>query len=159
MKRLLGITTAIWLLLGATAVAQTYSQSEGTLDVDASSVAAGDTLTVSGDGFASGTEVEIVLTSDGDTILTTVTADDDGEISVEVSIPESFSGDGVLFARGASSDGGTRVLAVRVSGGALSQLAFTGSSSNTLWIVAGAIGLVAFGVGTLRIATSRRTTR
>lgn len=159
MKRLLGITTVIWLLLGASAGAQTYSQSEGSLDVAESAVEAGETVTVSGDGFAPGSEVEIVLTSGGDTVLATATADDDGAISVEVPIPEGFNGDGVLFARGSSADGGTRVLGVRISGGAISQLAFTGASSNSLWLVAGAIGLVAFGIGTLRFATTRQTTR
>ncbi len=159
MKRLLGLTLTVWLAFGATAAAQPYSQSEGTLDVDASTVEADDTVTVSGDGFTPDSEVEIVLTSGSDTVLATATADANGEISVEVAIPTGFTGDGVLFARGSSADGGTRVLGVRITNGALSQLAFTGASSNSIWFVVGALGLLAVGIGTLKVsAAARRST-
>lgn len=158
MKRFLAITTALWLLLGAVAGAQTYAQSEGSLDIGTNTVNAGDTITVTGDGFAPDSEIEILLSVAGtDTVLGTATADATGAFSTEITIPADFEGTGVLFARGTSADGGTRVLGIAINGGSVEQLAFTGSSGNTRWMVGAAVALIIFGAGALFTGSRRQS--
>jgi hypothetical protein len=161
MKRVLAITASFWLLFGAVAGAQSYTESEGGLTVDPTSVAAGDTVPVSGDGFSPNTDVEVVLSlSDGtEVILGSATAGEDGAFSTEVDIPDNFDGNGVLFARGTSADGGTRVLGVRLNGGQVGQLAFTGASSRTPWLISGSAALIIVGTGALLLGNRRRVLR
>ncbi len=157
MKRFLAITAAFWLLFGAVAGAQTYTDSKGDLTVDTDLVEAGDTVTVSGEGFSPDTDVEVLLSYNGDdVILATVTADEDGDFSADVEIPADFTGDGVLFARGTAADGGTCVLAAQLSSGKVGRLAFTGTSARTPWLIAGSIVLIAVGSGALALGNRRR---
>lgn len=160
MKRILVLTATIWLLLGSTAGAQSYTQSEGPLDTGgADTLNAGDTVEVCGDGFEAGGEVEVLLDDGtGETSLGTGTADDSGTACVEVTLPDDFGGDGVLYMRGNSEDGGTRVLGIELRDGQVGQLAFTGTSSSTRWLVTVALGLIVIGSGTLITNARRRTT-
>lgn len=183
MKRFVLITVAAWTLLGSVAIAQPYTESEGSLGVNSNTVAAGDVLEVEGTGFAPGSEVEIVLTFDVpdeaaativtdegesfdvDMVLTaatevtlaTVTTDDDGSFTTDVTIPDEFTGDGVLFARGIGPDGATRVLGIRISAGQVEELAFTGTSSRTGPMVIFAVGLVLAGSAALLVGRRVRT--
>ena len=68
-----------------------------------------------------------------------------------------FEGTGVLFARGTSADGGTRVLGIAINGGSVEQLAFTGSSGNTRWMVGAAVALIIFGAGALFTGSRRQS--
>ena len=124
-----------------------------------STIEAGDTVTVTGGGFAPGSTVTIVLDVDGTEVeLGTATADDDGNISVEVTIPADVAGSGVLLAKGTTADGGTRELGIRISGGQVEQLAFTGTSSSTSWLASAAIASIAAG-GLLLILRNARLAR
>lgn len=145
MKTFLALAVLLWALLGGTASAQNYDV-DGSLDVDVSTIEAGDTVTVTGGGFAPGSTVTIVLDVDGTEIeLGTAAADDDGNISVEVTIPAEFAGSGVLLAKGTTADGGVRELGVRIAGGQVEELAFTGTSSSTSWLASAAVGSIAVG--------------
>ncbi len=157
MKRFVAITAALWMVFGAVAGAQPYSASEGPLDLGADTIAAGETVSVAGEGFTAGSEVEIVLTTTGETVLGSATVGDDGSFSVDVTVPDDFGGDGVLFARGTGADGATRVLGVRVTGGSVGELALTGASSRTGTLVTVAIGLVLAGSVTLVVGRRLRT--
>ena len=158
MKKFLALAVLLWALLGGTASAQNYDV-DGSLDVDVSTIEAGDTVTVTGGGFAPGSTVTICLDVDGaEGDLGTATADDDGNISVEITIPADFAGSGVLLAKGTTADGGTRELGIRISGGQVEQLAFTGTSSSTSWLVTVAIGSIAAG-GLLLILRNARLTQ
>lgn len=135
-RRILAATCFLWLILGGVAGAQTYATSDTPLDVDSSTLAGGDVLTVSGEGYEPGSTVEVVLVeADGsEEGLAEFTADDSGAFSGEVTIPSGFSGNGSLIARGAAADGGTQVLGVAVENGAVGSLASTGAGETTRWL-------------------------
>lgn len=148
MKRLIAITAAFWLLLGGVAAAQ-YATSDVPLDVDVATLEAGDTLTAGGGGFEPGSNVEVVVIApDGtETVLAEFTADENGDVSGQVTIPADFAGDGTLVARGTSVDGGTQVLGVSIVRGEVENLARTGAGATTHW--AFSIGVTTIVAGSL----------
>jgi len=130
-----------------------YPVTSGSLTVNPSTVKPGDTVHVSGDGFAPGAHVDLELHSTP-VSLGGVDADGAGEFSTTVTIPSSTSsGTHTIEATGEAATGGTRVLSAEItvqgSGGAL---AFTGG--NTCSLVVAALG--AFAVGWLLISVTRR---
>lgn len=101
--------TALFLVPSA-AIAQQYEGDTDTLDVSTSEPAPGGSVTISGSGFAPGSEVTITIESTPQT-LTTVFADADGSFSATVQIPTDLSlGPHTLQATGVTPDGATLVL-------------------------------------------------
>lgn len=84
---------------------------EASISLDSSEVEPGDDITVSGEGFEPGEEVELTLSG---VVLGTVTADDDGDVEAELTIPEDTEfGDYTVTAVGAQSgNGGSASLTV-----------------------------------------------
>jgi hypothetical protein len=139
---------AVW----APASAQQYTAPAGPLTVDATNIAAGDSVTVAGSGFAANSTVEVVLvfeapSSNGfastaarnsklasEGMLGESTADASGRFSADVMIPANFDGTGVLEARGSSSDGAVRVMRISIVNGAVSSLPATGAGASTLQV-------------------------
>lgn len=156
MKQFLALAVLLWALLGGTASAQTYDI-DGGLDVESLAPEC-DTATLSGGGFEPGSTVTIVLiVDDVETELGTATADDEGNFTAEVDLPEDFACSGVLLAEGTSPDGGTRELGVRINDGQVEELAFTGTSGSTSWLVTAAIGSIAVGGLLLLLRNARLT--
>ena len=156
LRRFLLTAVALWLALAGTAAAQTYATDTGSLTLGQSTTSPGGSVGVQGSGFQAGSDVQIVLIDGGDeNVLATVMADDEGVINTTATLPTSFSGTGVIEARGISPDGASLVLSSPISSAAQStsgSLARTGSSTIP-WLVGGGI---AAGVGVLLIALARQ---
>jgi hypothetical protein len=132
--------TALLLLPGA-ALAQQYEGETDTLDVSTLEPAPGEAVTISGSGFAPGSEVTITIESTPQT-LTTVSADADGAFTATVQIPTDLSpGSHTLKATGVTPDGATLVLSTEVTvAGTGAELAETGEGvPRTVFIVAAAL--------------------
>lgn len=147
-------TIAFWLAMFGMAAAQTYSTSSDPLSVTPLPLTAGNPATVSGEGFEPASDVVIVLVDTGagtETELETVTVDDDGSFTVTVGIPDEFSGEGHIMAKGVAADGAQRVLG-SPSGSDDGSLARTGSTPMP-WIVG---GTSAAALGSLLLVLARR---
>lgn len=126
------MSSLLLVLLGVThATAQSSEPvSTGTLVVSeetvGGSVDPGDSITVSGSGFAPGAQIDIVIESDP-VLLATVRADVTGYFETTVTIPTEGVAPGAhtLKATGPDATGGLRVLAVQV------QVAGDRSPNNT----------------------------
>lgn len=139
------------MMLPVPAHAQSAYDAAGSPTLSTTSPAPGGALTVSGDGFRSGSVVRVVMFSEP-VVLGTATADAAGEISIGVEVPSSFESGSEhrIELQGVDSSGAVRVLSRRVSlGGGL--LARTGVALVPLVAVSG--GLFLFG-GVL-VATGR----
>lgn len=145
MKKVLSIAALFWLILGGTALAQNYS-SDGPLTSNATTIAAGDEVTVSGGGFAAGSSVTVFLISGGaETELGSGEADADGNISIGITMPADFDGNGSIVARGQGADGAAFELRLEIVDGRVAELPFTGSSSRTRWLVGFGVAAVVAG--------------
>jgi hypothetical protein len=124
-------------------------------------VAAGAAVTVSGDGFAPYSTVQLVAYSTP-VSLGTVTADDQGRFSAAVTVPAGLvNGVHHLVATGIDPSGATRNLVVEVTvtggrtaaaSGGTGSLAYTGFAALP-WLLA---GLVALALGTGLVVVGRR---
>jgi hypothetical protein len=156
LGRLLLATAALWLAFAGMAAAQTYATDTGSLTIGGDATPGGE-VSIQETGFQAGSDVQIVLVDGGaEAVLTTVTADDEGAVNTTVSLPNDFSGDGSLEARGMGPDGASLVLSSPISSNSTQStsgsLARTGGST-TPWLVGGAITA---GVGVLLIALARQ---
>ncbi len=150
---LLVFGTVSFLGIG-TALGVDYPATTGTLNTSLTSVAPGDSVTVSGDGFLPGTPVQITIESTP-TLLARVNADARGAIRATVTIPSGLEpGTHTLTATGANPSGGTLVLSrtITVTGGGGSGLPLTGT--NTALLVGLALAVLV--VGWLLIVLTQR---
>ena len=116
-------------------------------------VAPGSTVTVSGEGFASGATVGLDIQSTP-TSLGTTTAGGSGSISATVTIPSSISaGPHTISATGVSPSGATLVLSAQVTVAIEGALPLTGG--NMLALVGAALAATA--VGWLLVVVTRPT--
>jgi titin len=130
----------------------------------------GETITVSGTGFAPNSRVDLVIYSSPQS-LGTATTEEDGSFSKAVVIPSNLSGSHTVTSFGVDSDGDPRILALGITLAAVTQadadddsadadgadsaggLAVTGAPTVTLLLTG--VLLVAAGVST-RMAGRRR---
>jgi LPXTG-motif cell wall-anchored protein len=141
------------VLVPSVAGAQEYPPSGGTLGVDASTVAAGGSLTISGDGCASSATVTFAVAG---AAAGSTTADSAGAFSGSVAIPSSASGDVEVTASCAGPKGESVVLTATVAvtaAGSGSTLPRTGSSSSFPTV---AVALVLLCVGAAFVVATRR---
>lgn len=62
------------------------------IDITPAEATAGDSVQVAGEGFTTGTQVDVVLlTATGDQVLATPTVDDEGHFTVDVALPEDLT--------------------------------------------------------------------
>lgn len=156
MKRFRIVATLALLgaaLLPSAAWAQYGTETEP-LTVSDTTVSPGDSVVVSGSGFAPGSEVEITIES-APRLLATVRAGAQGKISATVRIPTNLSGSPhTLKATGVTPDGATLVLSMRITVlGTGGELAFTGTRTLFPLVVVGALLLLAW--VSLRVARRR----
>jgi hypothetical protein len=65
---------------------------ETAIDITPAEATAGDTVQVSGEGFTTGAQVDVVLLSAaGDQVLATPTVDDEGHFRVDVALPDDLT--------------------------------------------------------------------
>ena len=134
----------------------TYAPSSGTATVTDSTVTPGQTVTVSGGGFASGSTVTISL-NPGGTALGSDTAGADCSFSAAVTIPTSvLAGSYTIQASGTDPSGNARVLSAAVTVGAAGGLPTTGSNNTEPLTVAG-IGLILIGAAAVVVVRRRRS--
>ncbi|HSL32230.1 MAG TPA: hypothetical protein VK871_01195 [Candidatus Limnocylindrales bacterium] len=163
MKKLAAAATAalvMLLLLAAPASARPYYD-KPTCAASDSTVAPGDTVTVSGTFWEPGSQIDIILRP-GQILLGTATADGQGSFSIVVTIPEDLRpGRYKIFCRGRDQRGDVKVknTAITVLGETVTPpagAAFTGATTNVpLW--AGLAGVLALaGVTALFAARLRR---
>jgi LPXTG-motif cell wall-anchored protein len=136
----IALAALLLLALPAAAQAQNYTTRTGNLGVSDPTVTPGQTITVTGSGYASNASVTITMESQPVTLKTT-TANASGQLNTQVTIPTNATpGNHTLRATGRSSDGGTLVLSASLvvsSGGQTGALPRTGPTS--------AAGLTAIG--------------
>ena len=149
----------------ATPATAAYGPQTGSAAVSATTVDSGGTVTVRGGGFAPGATVTVTVSQGGDVYLTQrVTADENGQVSVTLTLTEV--GSNTVTLRGRQADGtGSRVLGVKVGVEAANGLAADanaagaalphtgGISLSSLWA---GIGLVAAGGLLVAVGRSRR---
>ncbi|MBT8223879.1 MAG: hypothetical protein HKP61_17025 [Dactylosporangium sp.] len=145
------------LLSGLIAVPAGAYETTGTLTLESGTLAPGESVTVSGEGFEPGTSVSIDANSDPIHLMD-VTATSAGSISASVTIPSGLSaGEHSLTATGAAAAGGTSVLELSFTVEAAddsSGLATTGRSI-VMWTVTGSLLLIA-GVFLVLVSHRRR---
>ena len=149
---LMGTLLAL-ILLPSAASAQQYPPSGGSLGVDSSTVSAGGTLTISGDGCASSATVDFAVAGAS---AGSATADSGGAFSGAVTIPSNASGSVDVTATCAGPQGETVVLTATVTVTAAasgSSLPHTGSSSSFPSV---AVALVLLCVGAAFVVATRR---
>lgn len=120
----------------------------------------GETITVSGTGFAPNSRIELVIYSSPQSLGTTTTKED-GSFSKEVVIPSSLSGSHTVTAFGVDPDGNARVLALGITVAAVtpaaaddSGLAVTGAPTVTILLTG--VLLIAAGAATRLAGRHRR---
>lgn len=137
-----------------------YAPSSGTATVADSTLIPGQTVAVSGGGFAAGSTVTLSL-NPGGTALGSDTVDADCTFSTTVTIPTSVLGTSfTIQASGTDPSGNARVLSAAVTVGAADAAAgglpTTGSNSTQPLTVAG-IGLVLIGAAAVVVVRRRRS--
>jgi hypothetical protein len=128
------------------AVAQEYGPSTGDLGGVPSSVAPGSQVSFTGDGFAPGGDLDVVLTSaDGTTTaLGKAVAGQDGTAHASIVVPEGLAPGAYTFSvSGDAPDGGTRVLSAGLQINPQGTESSSGSGSSVLFIIGGIVILVA----------------
>lgn len=140
----------------AAAGAANYSTG-GPLGASTTNPGPGQTVTLTGSGFAPNSTVTIQIFSTPQTLATT-TADATGRFSVQVTIPSGFSGAHTLEATGVAPDGATMVLSTPVtignssSSGSSGVMAFTGMDV----MIPSVVALALIITGALLLASRRR---
>ncbi|GIJ47649.1 hypothetical protein Val02_45350 [Virgisporangium aliadipatigenens] len=110
------------------------------------------TVTLTGDGFAANTPVLVGIYSEPTTLAATV-SDANGHVSVEVTVPDDFSGAHTLAMSGIGSDGNVRTLALAVTvAEASAALPVTGRDTHGL----AGLGAVLLAVGFVVVGLARR---
>ncbi|MEZ5342215.1 MAG: LPXTG cell wall anchor domain-containing protein [Acidimicrobiales bacterium] len=153
---------ALAAMLAGPALAQEYPVQNGTLALSDTNndgkISAGESLRITGGGYAPGAEVQITVGTTP-TVLGVTIANAAGEIATTVVLPSSFAGaTQTVNATGANASGGILVLGIQVTvaqaaatnpapaaanAGGSGQLAYTGSETNLM--LAGGLALVAAG--------------
>jgi titin len=148
------------LLLLSQAVLAQYEPT-GPVTLSSTTPTAGGQLTVSGDGFAPGSQVQVIIESEP-VLLATVTTDAAGSFTVDVTIPTSFSGEHLIVATGIDPAGSVRVLGTTIVVAALqvpptstSVVDATPQGSDAVVLALAGAGIVAM-TGSLLLATRRR---
>jgi hypothetical protein len=113
------------------------------------------TTTLTGSGFAPNSPVTVGIYSVPAALVST-TSDGAGDVSVEVTIPQGYSGSHTLALSGIAPGGAARVLTLPVTVAAAGTLPVTGPPPVGLLVAVG-LGLVGAGAAMLRIDT--RSTR
>ncbi|MEV4509059.1 fibronectin type III domain-containing protein [Dactylosporangium sp. NPDC049525] len=109
------------------------------------------TLTLSGDGFAPNSPVTIGIYSTP-VALASGTADANGHVSLEVTIPDDYAGEHTMALSGIAPGGAPRVLTLEVRVATVGPLPVTGPSAALIIFV----GLMLVAVGAELVARSRR---
>jgi hypothetical protein len=129
------------------AFAQGYGPSLGDLGGVASNVAPGSQVSFTGDGFAPGGDLDVVLTSDSDgsvTELGTAVAGQDGTAHASFAVPEGLApGAYTLSVSGGALDGGTRVLSAGLQVNPQGAGSSSGTGSAVPFIIGGIVLLIA----------------
>jgi LPXTG-motif cell wall-anchored protein len=133
--------------LGTAASAQPYPPSEGQGTVSRSRVEPGGTVEFCGDGFAPG--AEIIISDNGEQVGT-VTANDDGEFCVTLTLEEV--GTHVLTGTGVGAEGEARTVTATV---VVAAAGLPATGSNTILPAIG-VGLGLVTLGTFLIYAVRR---
>jgi hypothetical protein len=161
MKLKLAFVAAVSVLgLAFATPAFAYGPNAPTVTASASSVGAGGSLTVSGDGFTPNSSVMVTLHSSPVTLAVT-TADPTGAFSVVVTIPsDTTPGTHTILATDPNGDSASTLLvvtgtAVAVGTAATPSLPFTGADIAAL----SGVGAIAMALGGMLILTSRRRRR
>lgn len=113
MRRLVGFGAVIVLLLLTTQVVYGQYEPVGPVAVSDPTPTAGGSITISGSGYAPGSEVRITIESEP-ALLGTVAADATGAFAATVTIPATLSGTHTIKSTGIAPDGSVRVLATVV---------------------------------------------
>ncbi len=130
------------LALPALAAAQPYQESTGTLTVSETTIAPGEDVTVSGNGFAPSSDVDVTIESTP-RHLASDRADQSGSFSATVEIPQDMSeGEHTLIASGSAPDGATHLLSAQVL---ISDESLPRTGANVALVVAAGVVVAAFG--------------
>lgn len=147
------------VLAPATAYAQAalYAPA-GAPTLSTSAPAPGELVTVSGDGFRSGSQVRVVMFSEP-VVLGTAKADAAGQVALDVKIPASFAAGSQhrIELQGVDPSGEVRILSqsVTLAGGGRNALAETGAAVVPV-VVLGGVLLIA-GAALVVSSRARRT--
>lgn len=141
------------LALAAPAAAQPIYVGNITIGLSAAAGACpGDTITVTGTEFTPGGDVTVLF--DGDVVATTQ-ADDDGDVSVTIALPEAAAGDHVITLVDEASGKSVSTVFTCVGAAAAPGLAVTGGDFKVWMLLLGGLILV----GAVALFASRRRAR
>jgi LPXTG cell wall anchor motif len=167
MRRTLGILALTTIgIIGLSPVAEAgspYGGSGGSGGTGAAQVsdqtpAAGQSITVSGSGFAPNSPVSIVL-EPGSTTLGTATSNASGAVSATVTIPAGTTGTGSIVLVGSSAGGATVRVSVPIAvGSSAGGLPTTGTNSTEPMIMWAVAAMAAGGVLVVGVTRRRRNT-
>jgi LPXTG-motif cell wall-anchored protein len=169
VKRMAVLAVAFVALMAAPAVAQQYPPGENLITVSDTTPCPGQAVTIAAQTFAAGGAVTVKL---GDTVVGTPTADADGKVSVEATVPAgqaqgavqvSATGPGTDDEPSLTVNAAVEVVACNEApppttpsgGGGGSDLPKTGSDS-TMTLVRVGVALAAAGGLLLAVSTKRR---
>jgi len=110
MRKLIAIGTILLMALLFSQVVYAQYGSNGALTLSNYAPLPGETITVSGTGFMTDSDVHITIQSTP-VALRTVTADGAGSFSTTVRVPSGYSGSHEIVATGIAPDASVRVLA------------------------------------------------
>lgn len=115
MKRVLACAALAIVLLAAPAAAQQYPPAVNSLTISDTTPTPGQTITIEGRTFASGSSVTVTMESDPVT-LGSATADDAGVFTLQATIPVDTSlGQHTITAAGQAPDGSPLVLSATIT--------------------------------------------
>jgi hypothetical protein len=157
VKRLLALAAVLLIAMAGTAAAQAYPPGGNTITANDTTVAPGDSITLTAQIFRPGSVVTFTM---GSVVLGTATANSSGVASLTTTIPAGTApGTHTIQATGTSSTGAplTVVLSITVAAGG-TGLPVTGSPS-TAPMTQIAIGAVAAGGLLLLLANRRRSAK
>ncbi len=150
-----GLLLALAFLAGS-ASAQQYPVQESALQVGTSQVRPGESVTVSGDGFAANSTVTVTFDA---TVLGTTQTRQSGAFSMTVTIPITASpGSHTLAATGVAANGATRRLAstVNVLGAGVARQGSLPRTGNGFAAPLAASAALLIGAGSVVVVAARR---
>lgn len=160
VKKVLALAAVLLLATAGAAQAQPYPPGGNTITADDTTVAPGESITLSAQIYQSGAPVTFTLFS-GSVVLGTATANSGGVATLTTTIPANTApGSYTIEASGTGANGQplTLVLSITVTGAGTSGLPVTGSSnSGTMTQVA--IAAIAAGGLFVLMANKRRSSK
>lgn len=164
---LTGLLALLFTLAAAPASAQDYPPDAPTAAVSDTTVAPGEPITITSEGWLPGSEVTITFESEPQ-VLATVQTGGDGAFTTQVTVPaDATPGEHTLRLSGLDPDGQPRTVAIALTvPGAAGDDAAAGvtpsprlpaTGTDALLAVGAAVGLV--GVGAAAVAVARRRSR